>query len=65
MAEIRDNDKSSHPLEYASPEREPLGRWFRRRAIIFVAVLGCIVAMLEVLGLVAEHYRWFDFMAQK
>ena len=65
MKATRGNDESSHPLEYATPERVPLGRCFLRRAIIFIAVLGSIFAMLEVLGVVADHYRWFDFMAQK
>ena len=65
MKAIRDDDQSSHALEYASPEREALGRWFVRRAIIFVAVLGSIFALLALLGLVAHHYGWFDFMAQK
>ncbi len=58
MKAIRDNDEISHPLEYASPEPEPLGRWFLRRAIIFVAVLASIFALLIVLSLVADHYEW-------
>ena len=65
MKAIRDNDEGLHPLEYASPEREPLGRWFLRRAIIFVAVLASIYALLTVLALVAHQYGWLEFMAQK
>jgi hypothetical protein len=57
-------EKPGNPLNYATPQPEPLGRWFLRRFIIFVLFLEGVMVCVAILGRIADHYGLLEFLAQ-
>lgn len=58
------HDRSHPVLNYETPTKEPLGRWFLRRAIIFLIVILATVVALGVMGKLLNYYGLLEFMAQ-